>query len=78
MAQPGRPEKPDAFWYDVGARLLANFGVDPTIKGAVLQTLQPFILAFIAEVNKKDTLTRDEVVSLLRDHIYGWPKPGRS
>lgn len=78
MAQPGRPEKPDAFWYEVGERLLANFGVDPTIKGAILTILQPFILRFIAEVNKKETHSRDEVIALLRDHIYGWPKPGRS
>lgn len=78
MAQPGRPEKPDAFWYDVGEELLANYGVDPTIKGAVLSVLQPFILRFIAEVNKNDTLTRQEVLSLLRDYIYGWPKPGKS
>jgi len=78
MAQPGRPEKPDCFWYDVEQKLLANYGIDPTIQGAILTVLQPYILAFIAEVNLKESLTREEVTSLLRDYIYGWPKPGRS
>lgn len=78
MGQPGRPEKPDAFWYEIGSQLLGHYGIDPTLKGAILTILKPFILAFIAEVNKKETHSREEVVSLLRDHIYGWPKPGKS
>lgn len=78
MAQPGRPDKPDAFWWNVDQDLLANFGVDPTLKGAILSVLQPYILRFIAEARTKETWSSEEVIALLRDYIYGWPKPGKS
>lgn len=75
MPQPGHPDKPDAFWYELKSRLLAEYGMDPVaIPGPVLRIFKDYVQAFRARLGDQKQWTREEVWELVRDHFYGHPR----
>lgn len=75
MPQPGHPEKPDAFWYELNNRILAEYGLDPVaVPGPVLRIFKDYVTAFRIALAEKETWSREEVWGLVRDHLYGWPR----
>jgi len=73
MSQPGRPDKPDAFWFDLDKELL-KMGWDPTLAGPILTILQRYVKELQVRVFAQPSHTSSEVWAMIRDHIYGWPR----
>lgn len=52
--------------------------LDPVLAGPVLTIFKRYVVQFKAELNLHETLTREQVWNLFRDHLYGHSKPGKS
>jgi hypothetical protein len=76
MPQPGRPDKPNAFWFDVPEILLRQ-GLNPATANGVRLEFKGYVKAFQATLYRElPGEVADQVMNMVRDHLYGWPKPG--
>jgi hypothetical protein len=76
VSQPGRPDKPDAFWHELPA-ILARAWMNPTMAGAILAPFKGHVLALKADLYREfPAETADRVFELVRDHLYGHLPPG--
>lgn len=76
MPQPGRPDKPSAYWFDLPEILLAA-GLNPATSNAMRNSFKGYIKAFQASLYRElPREVADHVFDMARDHLYGWPKPG--
>ncbi len=76
MSQPGRPDKPDAFWYEMETTLALH---GPQALGArddLRRILKTCVLAMWVDAADEGPLDLARLKELMRDHIYGWPPPG--
>jgi len=74
--QPGRPDKPPAFWHALPAHM-AQAWMNPTMSGAILAPFKHYALSFKADLYREfPAETADRVWELFRDRLYGWPPPG--
>lgn len=76
MPQPGRPDKPNAFWFDLPSVLL-QAGLNPTAANAVRSSYKGYVKAFQLSLYREfPKELADRVFDMVRDHLYGWPRPG--
>lgn len=77
MAQPGHPNKPDAFWWEM-EKVLAFYGPQALMaRDDLRRLLKTCVLAsWVDAGDEPEPITPERFRELIRDHIYGWPPPG--
>lgn len=77
MSQPGRPNKPDAFWWEM-EKVLALHGPHAlNARDDLRRMLKSHVQSmWIDAMDEYDEETSGRFRELTRDHIYGWPPPG--
>lgn len=79
MAQPGRPNKPDALWYTLESILALNLPAQYLVpmRDALRREIKMRFQAMSLDAYQEPgSITPERVMELLRDHFYGWPPPG--